>query len=694
MSSLADRLNRARAGRFVGRAAELDLFRSVLRAEDLPFAVIHIHGPGGIGKSTLLREYGRLAAEEGAPAVYLDTQTFEPTPEAFHTALALHLGTAPGTDPVANFAQRPRPQVLLLDTYEAALPLDHWLRDSFFPQLPADALVVIAGRFPPQPAWRSDPGWQSLLRIVALRNLSPEESLDYLDRREFPSEQRGSVVQFTHGHPLALSLVADSHSNRAEGVFQPEESPDLIKSLLERFVQNVPGPGHRAALEASAMVRMLNEALLAHLLALPEAHEIFEWLRGLSFIESTPLGLMPHSLAREAIASDLRWRNRERFAELHRRAREYYGQRLQETTGLEQQIVLYDYIYLHRDNPVVKPAFEFKTASALRSETARTEDAPQLRALVERHEGAESAGWFDFWFERQPERFLVVRDGTETPAGFLALIALSHADPADLRRDPATHAAWSYLERTTPLREGECATHFRFWMSRDDYQQVGPVQSHIVVAMVQHYFVTPGLAFTFVATADPDFWDPAFSYADIARIPATDFQVGGRHYGVAGHDWRKVPPLAWLALLGERELGAPAAEEATLPPTETLLVLSQDEFEAAVREALKVYTKPDLLKQNPLLRTRLVQERAGATSGKAERADALRALFKEIAQAMKGSPKDLKLLRPVHYTYLAPLDTQELAADRLGLPFSTYRRHLAAGMKRIADLLWQQEIGD
>ena len=34
--------------------------------------------------------------------------------------------------------------------------------------------------------------------------------------------------------------------------------------------------------------------------------ELFEWLRNLSFIESGPLGLFPHDLAREALVADLR----------------------------------------------------------------------------------------------------------------------------------------------------------------------------------------------------------------------------------------------------------------------------------------------------------------------------------------------------------------------------------------------------
>ena len=45
-------------------------------------------------------------------------------------------------------AQAVRP-VLLVDTAESLAPLEDWLRTSFLPALPADALVVIAGRTPP-----------------------------------------------------------------------------------------------------------------------------------------------------------------------------------------------------------------------------------------------------------------------------------------------------------------------------------------------------------------------------------------------------------------------------------------------------------------------------------------------------------------------------------------------------------------
>ena len=43
-------------------------------------------------------------------------------------------------------------------------------------------------------------------------------------------------------------------------------------------------------------------------------------------------------------------------------------------------------------------------------------------------------------------------------------------------------------------------------------------------------------------------------------------------------------------------------------------------------------------------------------------------------------------------TYVRPAATQERAAAALGLPFSTYRRHLTQGVDRVVAWLWDQEV--
>ena len=73
-SRLANRLSAARQSRFVGRAAEQALFQSALAEEELPLHVLHLFGPGGVGKTTLLRLYAHHCEENDIPAVQIDAR--------------------------------------------------------------------------------------------------------------------------------------------------------------------------------------------------------------------------------------------------------------------------------------------------------------------------------------------------------------------------------------------------------------------------------------------------------------------------------------------------------------------------------------------------------------------------------------------------------------------------------------------
>ena len=691
---LSNRLGSLRHSRFVGRALEQKLFQSALAEDELPVHVLYIFGPGGVGKSSLLHMYAYLCEQAGTPYIQLDARNVEPSPEAFLQALQSALGVSPQVSPFAAIAEKDCHFVILIDTYEALAPVDEWIHGKLIDELPENALLITAGRQPPSIVWRPDPAWQTLIRAVPLRNLSPQESRDFLARRDIAADQFPAVLDFTHGHPLALSLVADLFAQRENYQFRPEDAPDVIKLLLEKFVQKVPGPAHRAALELCACARSTTESLLAEVLRIPDAHDLFDWLRGLSFIEQGQFGLFPHDLAREALVADIRWRNPDWYAELHQRTRTYYANRLPVTAGAEQQRVIYDYVYLHRDNPVLRPYFEWQGSGlTLLADILRPGDEPVLAELVRRFEGEEAERWFHFWLERHPQGLMVFRQSRSRPAGLLFKVRLDQAQPADLLADPGTRAAWEFLAQKAALRPGEGATLFRFWLTSESYQDVSAVQSLIFINMVLHYLVTPGLAYTLLPCADPDFWTPVFAYADLARLPAADFTCDGRHFGVYGHDWRVMPPVAWLALLAERELAFNPPIEALPPTAETLVILSQSEFEAAIRGALRDYHRPAMLAGSPLLRSRLVIEQAGAQSGTAQRAAALQAILKSAAESLQATPRETRLYRVLYHTYFQPALTQEQAAEILDLPFSTYRRQLKAGIQRVADILWQKEIG-
>src|ERR1700752_982043 len=135
VTRIADRLARPRHQRFVGRAAELTLFRTALDAVEPTFVVLHVHGPGGIGKTTLMQQFGRMAQAAGRAVIRLDMRDIEPAPEVFRVALSQVMGLEPcSAHEIAEHG--PNDGVLLIDTYESVAALDDWLRDDFVPQLP------------------------------------------------------------------------------------------------------------------------------------------------------------------------------------------------------------------------------------------------------------------------------------------------------------------------------------------------------------------------------------------------------------------------------------------------------------------------------------------------------------------------------------------------------------------------------
>jgi ABC-type cobalamin/Fe3+-siderophores transport system ATPase subunit len=687
---LADRLAAARHARFVGRTEELDLFRSALLAKHPSFAVLYIHGPGGVGKTTLLGEYTRIAAENGLSVVQLDGRNIEPSPAGFHLAMRLAMDLPEDASPVEALAGEDCAAVLIVDTYEALSPLDGWLREIFLPQLPAQTLVVIAGRNPPAPAWRTDPGWADLIRTISLRNLRPEECRRYLRAQGVPEARHRAMVEFTHGHPLALSLVTDVLKHGEEPAMSfPEDEPHVVQVLLERFVQQIPGPVFRRALEICAHVRVTTETLLSEVLDTEDVHAVFEWLRGLSFVEQGPQGLFPHDLARDVLDADFRWRDPEGYRERHRQVRDGIVRRVQTAQGIDQQRAFFDLLYLDRHNPLMKPFHQWKSLGSAYAEPATAQDVPAILSMVRQHEGDASARIAQHWLHRQPLGFTVFRGPAQEIIGFTAGVALHQTSPEDLEIDPAIEAAWDFVRRHGPVRPGDEMIHHRFAMGRDTYQASSPAFDLVAMSQCTLWLTRPRLSWCFLAVSDAEYWRPTFAYLNLHRSPEADFAVGDRRYAVYTHDWRTEPASVWLDLMGERELASDLRVEVLeTKRTASLVVLSQPEFEEAVRRALRDYTRPAALANNPLMRSRLVAELAEAAPGSAD----LQALIREAAESLRANPKDERLYRAIQRTYLEPAATQELAAELLALPFSTYRYHLTTGIQRMTRWLWQREL--
>jgi TolB-like protein len=126
----------------------------------------------------------------------------------------------------------------------------------------------------------------------------------------------------------------------------------------------------------------------------------------------------------------------------------------------------------------------------------------------------------------------------------------------------------------------------------------------------------------------------------------------------------------------------PPSFGASEPQPEATPALAFADFAAALKAALRDFHRPDLLARNPLLREGIGT--LGASAGPSE----LRALLSETASTLFGNPRDEKLRRVIELTYFQPGPKQEAVADRLSLPFGTYRRHLTTARDRLARWLW------
>jgi TolB-like protein len=116
-------------------------------------------------------------------------------------------------------------------------------------------------------------------------------------------------------------------------------------------------------------------------------------------------------------------------------------------------------------------------------------------------------------------------------------------------------------------------------------------------------------------------------------------------------------------------------------------LLTRADFDAAVKDALRHYARADLLLGSPLLEMRLASGRAS----KAADVAGLQQILTDAAETIFVNERDQKLLRVLELTYFRPAPKQEAVAERLGLPFSTYRRYLTTGVERLTEWLWRQE---
>ena len=682
MEQLLDRLQNRAAECFVGRVQELALIESSL-AEDPPrVPVFVVHGPGGVGKTSLLEQARRIARTRGVASLRIDARDIEPTPQGLLRALggALELDGADCTlgRVLERWAHGGR-RLLVLDTCERITHLEGWLRRTLLPELPGSTRVILASRTL-DPEWQTDPLWHEGARVLRLGNLDPLHCERHLGARGVPAEHHSRIVQLSRGHPLALALLADVVL--ASGTMPETFGPDIVRQLAERFTAHAGSELHRRALEVCAHARITTEALLADTVDRTQARALFGWLAGLGFIEAGPGGLFPHDLVREAIDDELYWRDRERHREIHVAVRRHLIGRAQ--AGPRHAAAhTFDILYLHRRSPVMQPFVDYGALGTMMFEPAVAADLPALRALARSElPPAQHAGLLH-WFPHPATEAWAIRPAAGELAGAMLSIDLALLDDAQRASDPVFAAVWAALQHRGTMQPGDRQLLARWNLAAGGQRKPSAAMNALQMSQFYQWLTNRRLGHYVICVEHPQHWAPMMRHIGFAPLPGCELELDGLPLGCYAHDWRSEPLAQWLNVMADREIGAaPAPAPSSTPP-----LPGKADFERAVRDALRGYAQPGASAGNPLLACPLVTRELAA--GEDEEA-ALRRVLLQAAQGLRARPRDEKFWRALELTYFRPAGSQELAAERLGLPFGTYRYQLATAVGRVVEALWAQ----
>ncbi len=651
-ATLGTRLSQRDSHRLVGRDSQLAAFEQLF-VDDPRASVIFLHGPGGIGKSTLLRELSRRGERRGWTVTFVEGRELAPVPDALELALR-----------GAKGQEKP---LLLLDSYERMTALGPFLRSHLLTSFPARTIVVIAGRGAPERGWLEG-GWESLVLDVELGPLSERESLDLLRARGVVDPHiAAELVAWADGSPLALALGADTAGQAQR--WSPHnaiERPAMVQSLIRRLADTEIDAAHGGVLGVAGTARVTTVDLLRDVLPGTDPIEAFDWLATRSFVEPLGDGLTLHELVRKAMYADLRSRDPERERLLRRAIADHLYRRASEGRVL----LSIDLAHLV-ENPAIRWGYSWEGRVHHRIDDLRPGDAGSIRSML-----AERGhrGWFgqsERFFVEAPQRVAVARDAEDHLSGYQVTVTPGNA-PAFADDHPLL-GPWLAHARSLP--DGQEAILCSVSIDFTDIPQ-SRVQALLgMAAILRSGLDNPRYAYLPVNPRLPGVLE--FSAATGAQhLSALDLEIGGVDIECHVIDYGPGGLIGAQRDVVYAELG--------LTPPQTAGPGGQIDTDA-VREALRNFRLPHKLATSEL----------ASGAGPEERAASVRRQLERAAERAFGEGEEERLLRTVLVRgYLDPSSSLEAAAGQLHMSRSSFFRHLKKAVERVAEYVRAHPVGD
>jgi DNA-binding CsgD family transcriptional regulator len=558
---LADRLAGVVADALVGRTAERERLVDLLTDDEGP-AIVFVHGPGGIGKTVLVQ--GVL--DQCGGWVLVDGRRVEPTPAGFLRALSQTIGIdavsgVPSVHDVATALDSADTAVLAIDSYERLGIIDGWLRNDLLPALPARMRTVVAGRNPPNFAWRAAAGWRSLVAEQVVGPLTEGDAAQLLRRRRLPATVIGRALRFGRGHPLALQLAAEALSRRVDLDVHDGPPPEVVEELVDVMLDDL-SPTDRRLTEGASVLRRITQPLLAAVIDDSDPARVaasWRMLRDLPFTAVTADGLEFNALILDVIATAFELRDPGLAREIRRRAARAALAEVNRSAGWGPTA---DLLHLVQ-NPIIRDAFVPPEGFQHPVEVASHDDRDAVLTIVDRYHGTAGAELAARWWDAHRDCFVVSRGERGQVTAVSVVVEVARIDPG-LWSDPIAAAVLADL-RDRPLGAGERALFNRLALTSRRGSALSRELAPMLIDIKRTYLeMRPDLARVYVVRAQNSPIAAMMRALGFRRLTSS-VEIGGVVHEPCVLEFGPGSVDAWLARLVEAE---------TSPPIDTVAATS------------------------------------------------------------------------------------------------------------------------
>ncbi len=547
--SVFDRLVAAESVALLGRAEERGRLAALLVPQGP--AAVFVHGPGGIGKTTLVT--GTLAALP-VKWVSLDGRRMEPTVPGALAALGSALGRSapPSAIAAAEQVAAAGVDVLVIDSFERLNLLDGWIRNELISALPGTATTLLVGRRGPNVAWRTAPGWRSLLGELVVGPLTDGDVDRLLAARGIRGDDAERIRAFARGHPLAVVVAGEALARRPGLALGSGAPAEVVEELFAVMLDDL-GPRERAVAEAVAVLRRVTLPLLAAVVDEADVEQAWRDLRGLPFTVTTAAGVELSGLAAPVLLEALELRDPARVRALRARAARAILESAAHVPDWESTA---DLLHLVQ-NPLIRNAYAPPGMLQHPAEQARSEDHDEILTIARRFAGEESARLVERWWRARRDTFAVVRTSDGGVAGFSVTAAVDdRAGSPD--GDPLVQAVAGHM-RDEPMPPGATAVMFRWALGGRHGERPTPEVATLVTDLKRTYLqLRASLRRVYTVMID---WSAS---APVLRVMGFDLlgevEVGGRRFALACLDFGPGGVDAWIGrhVLAEQASPGPA----------------------------------------------------------------------------------------------------------------------------------------